>query len=149
MANARPLDAVYAFDDLAPKRSSRVLFGQSLEFFDRLLPGHWARRKAPVVALLDHQLPRILEADAHTARKLFRESIAQILRTPDVDLLQERLDVVGSDALRHILLRQNFSVKQRDRDQVWQAVVGLLFRPDDRLVAFLATADNAKRHIED
>src|SRR5262249_12314112 len=78
-----------------------------------------------------------------------REPPAMIFRRPYRDLAQQRLDIGAADALRPILFRENLAIQERDRHEVWEAVIGLFLGAHAMFAPLLTTADDVVSHRED
>jgi hypothetical protein len=62
--------------------------------------------------------------------------------------MQQRLNVISQDSVGGVLRRQDTAINQRRTAHALQRLIGFLLGPHDRLIAFLAAADNIEGDIE-
>ena len=121
---------------------------EPLELLPCPLPAHRAGPETFVVRLLGRQGRAAEELDAHPAGVLRGEAGGQVGRRVNLDLPQQPLNIGSRDPFGRELLGHHLPIQERDRQQVGKRVVGLLFRADFLLCAFLAAADDVVGDLE-
>src|SRR4030095_14313847 len=142
------LQIVARGNDCAAQLPICVWRAQALELARDRLPTHRTTEKAFVATLLFRQDSAVAELDRDAATHLLRAPPAVIGRRPHADFAEQRLDVLTFDSLGLVLFGHDLIVENGDGHDVRQAVIGLLLRPDDYLVAFDASADDVIGHVE-
>ena len=80
---------------------------------------------------------------------LVGKPIGEFGARPHDKAMQQGLNVISQDPVGCVLRRQDVAVNQRHTDHILQRMIGFLLGPDDRLIAFLATADDIEGDVED
>src|SRR5690348_7171353 len=88
------------------------------------------------------------ECNREPARHLVREALGKLIRGMDRDLIQQFLNIAAVDSLGRVLLGHHLPVKQRNANQVREAMVCFLLRTHQSLVSLISSSDNVVSDIE-